>query len=98
MDIESLIGIGAATASVPVLTEHIKGFCRAVQAALRGWSHDPSVSAWPLVADLVGAGWALALFYSGQLPVSGPLLAVLVGLAIGSGTATVYGAVKGAAE
>ena len=94
MDIEATIGIGAAAAAVPVLTEHIKQAARAIEGALRGWTPTPAGSAWPLVCDLVAVGWALALYGGGMLPLPNPVLAVLAGLATGVAASGAYDAVR----
>ena len=95
MDIESMIGIGAAVAAVPVLTEHIKQAARAIEGALRGWTvGSGGPSAWPLVCDLVAVGWALALYAGGMLPLPNPVLAVLAGLATGVAASGAYDAVR----
>lgn len=74
MDIEALIGIGAAPGIIYFLTSHIKQFVHARQD--RGGSY------WPLVADGVGAGYGLFAWYDGNLGDIGPLSAVLAGIAI----------------
>lgn len=79
MDIQTLIGMGAAPLVIIALTAHIRSFSRAVHAyvmafatrnytlSAKGTSDDPSASVWPLVADLVAVAWCLGLAQGGQL-------------------------------
>lgn len=96
MDIQALIGLGAAPLVIIALTAHIKAFARAMHAYIIGalnrtWSasSDSNASVWPLVADLLAVGWCWALSADGILQallkvdrIALPTI-VLVGLALG---------------
>lgn len=90
MDIQTLIGFGAAPLVIIALTAHIRSFARAVHAYLRGFMDSgPEATVWPLVADLVAVAWCVALAQGGQLQAFLQLermhlaTIVLVGIALG---------------
>lgn len=63
LDLQALIGVVGGPVAVALLTDHLK---RA--AACLPWTRDRSnATTWPLVADLVGVLWGLALWKGGLL-------------------------------
>lgn len=62
---QSVIGLAAVPSVLPLFVEHLK---HAVRAARGGpASASTSISAWPLVTDLLAVGWTLALWQGGLL-------------------------------
>lgn len=94
MDIQALIGLGAAPLVIIALTAHIKAFAQATHRYMRPFDFveagpDPKASPWPLVADLLAVAWCWALSADGILQallkverIALPTI-VLVGLALG---------------
>ena len=79
---ESVVGIAAVPAALPVLVEHLK---RAVAPDDR--------SVWPLVTDLAAIAWVLGLWAAGLLGDDGarPALPTVVLLGLVAGVATSLG-------
>ncbi len=90
MDIEAMIGLGAAPLLLIALTAHIKKFTRAVGIHLGVLSPVANGTPWPLVLDVLAVAWTLMLWRSGLLPegVEEITTAVLVGLALGVAAGT----------
>ena len=79
---ESVVGIAAVPAALPVLVEHLK---RAVAPDDR--------SVWPLVTDLAAIAWVLGLWAAGLLGAdeARPALPTVVLLGLVAGVATSLG-------
>ena len=86
MDIQALVGFGAAPVLIIALCDHLKRFMASMP-----WTFDRANGApWPLVSDAHGGLWALALWEGGLLAVPEIELrwpvVVLLGLALGIGS------------
>lgn len=63
LDLQALLGVVGGPIAVALLTDHIKRFMGAMP-----WTVDrTNAAAWPLVADLGGILWGLALWKGGLL-------------------------------
>jgi hypothetical protein len=97
MDIEAIIGFGAAPLLIIALVDHIKKAVHAARQWLDGrdgvrmFAVDPEATPWPLVADALAVAWAVALYDSGMFPeqVTRLTTVVLLGLALGVGASMV---------
>ena len=102
MDIQALIGLGAAPIVIIALTAHIRGAARAMHHYLRGMRGGAEgATVWPLVADLVAVGWCWALAQDGLLQaflhldhITLPTI-VLIGLALGIASGQIRDKVTG---
>ena len=84
LDVQAIVGILGGPVAIVAVTDHLRRFFAAMP-----WTVDrANGSPWPLIADMLGIVWALALWYGDVLQESFPGVAltppvvVLVGLTV----------------
>lgn len=98
MDIDTLIGLAAAPALIPMLVGATKPLVRLISP--RVCDDNIENGPWQLLAALYGALWLVALVQSGHAPedIDNTWTAVLVGIALGLGSTLVRTAAVAGAE